>query len=320
MTDSYNQNNINLGSEDGAPLGEYTNAFFVDPQGNPAANGRDPAIPTTFANAMSQVVDSSLVVLAPGTYSDGDGPGAGTTTISANTVTLFGMQGGGTAASAILTDDVVINAGVSETRLSGLQLPGDITDNGATGPISIVECSAASGDLVRNSPIGLMAVIGCDFLAKSYTSSGGNGGVFTLSGGSTRFGTITNSTPNHVLSIFSVQRTDKITFTSTGTILAQLLNILDGARPIDAPSAVVSLVDVTVGDSAGVPRPVTVGTHLFQQVTYEPAGSVLGTALGFLTYFTGIGYIPADPGNWAATPPDNIADAIDRLIAANPGA
>lgn len=51
------------------------------------------------------------------------------------------------------------------------------------------------------------------------------------------------------------------------------------------------------------------GLTLLNGATQFPSGNALGLL-----------YDPAVPGNWAGTPPTTVGEAIDRLIAANPGA
>ncbi len=89
---------------------QYQDTIFVDPAGDATKDGKNPSGPTTWANAIANAAFDTLIVLSPGTYSDGDGPGTGTTTIPASNVSIVARQGG-TGSTALS----------SATRLSSAQ-------------------------------------------------------------------------------------------------------------------------------------------------------------------------------------------------------
>lgn len=92
-----------------AALPNYTSTIFVDPGGSSSNTGLNPAEPTDYETAITYANANAgtLIVLADGTYSDGDGPATGTTTITAANTGIVSRNGPG---SVNLQDAVTINA------------------------------------------------------------------------------------------------------------------------------------------------------------------------------------------------------------------
>jgi len=112
---------------------QYQDTIFVDPAGDASVDGKNPSGPTTWANAIANAAFDTLIVLSPGTYSDGDGPGTGTTTIPASNVSIVARQGGTGSNGTFLSDSIVIGAGIERARFYGVRFDGGIVDNGSLG-------------------------------------------------------------------------------------------------------------------------------------------------------------------------------------------
>ncbi len=100
----------------------YSRTIFVDPLGipGPANDGRNPARPTDWASAVAaaNTIPGVLIVLAAGTYSDGDGVATGTATFTNNNTRVVSRDGPG---SAIIDDNVIVN-NVNGFELAGVTL------------------------------------------------------------------------------------------------------------------------------------------------------------------------------------------------------
>ena len=315
------------------PNTPYVNTVFVSPSGRAESPGSDVASPTTYQRAIAEVQDDTLIWLGPGTYSDGDGQGTQTTTIQANNVTLQSITPGAPSLSvqqtntlvpslgfssnpfASIEDQVVIN-GRRDIRFVGLRFSGDISEQGSPGPIFFSNCSG-SGVIARTNPSGNMSIVSCAFGGRNYVTSGSGGGSLTITGGgSAAFGEVLVENPGHSTQVFNVSRVGKITYTQPGpAILAQLSNILDDDRPIDAPGTFLSLVAVTCGDTQfGLPRPLTGGDYLFQGVTYDEPNSTLGSPAAFArSFFSQLAYVPEDLADWSGNDPRLVSEAINRI-------
>jgi hypothetical protein len=99
--------NIDLSANPTA-LPNYTSTVFVDPAGLSTSSGLNPAEPTDYATAVAyaNANPGTLLVLADGTYADGDGPATGTTTITGRGTGIVARNGPG---SVDLTDGFTVS-------------------------------------------------------------------------------------------------------------------------------------------------------------------------------------------------------------------
>jgi len=112
-----------------ASLPNYTSTIFVDPGGSSSNPGLNPAEPTDYATAITyaNANPGTLIVLADGTYSDGDGAASGSTTIAAGS-TNTGIVARNGPGSAVISDVVTINTtGVTLVGITFTNLIGGVT-------------------------------------------------------------------------------------------------------------------------------------------------------------------------------------------------
>ena len=302
---------------------QYQDTIFVDPAGDATKDGKNPSGPTTWANAIANAAFDTLIVLSPGTYSDGDGPGTGTTTIPESNVSIVARQGGTGSNGTFLSDSIVIGAGIERVRFYGVRFDGGIVDNGSSGKHYFAACSANGGAYVRTNPAQWVQFDRCDFEMLDYQVSGpgagiAGGGLVTVRG-DTRVKSITSDTAQHFIAMRPGSICGRITSATQPAILSLSgASILDaaGTLAIDAPASLLYGQNTVFGDAGGAPVPVTAALAYFDDCTLDNATSTIGGLApgGSDVTFSGIVYDPADPSNWVAAP-STVSAALDELAA-----
>ena len=320
--DGFNKKSLTAGSLIGSPvLPTYSNVYWADPAGDAAEAGDNPAKPTTLANALSTATAGALIVLAPGTYSDGDGPASGTTTFSTANLTLQAAQATFTdGATTILSDAIVFNASSGSPKIVGLQLTGNISDTSCPGDILLQGCYNGGGatSITRTTPAANFEITDGDFDGTSYTSTGGTGQSLFIYGSKSRIGDISLGQANDSLLTVNVERIGSISHTGgAGTLATYGPTLIQAPAPGDTISAV-NVVWRTSGPrvetNLGAPGTVTVGVNFISDTVLDYTGSTLGAALTIDTWFTRIGFAPATPADWAV-PPTLVSEGLNSLAA-----
>jgi hypothetical protein len=187
-----------------ASLPNYTSTVFVDPNGDGTASGLNPAEPTDYATAITyaNANPGTLLVLADGTYSDGDGPATGTTTITAANTGIVSRNGLG---SVQVQDAVTINA--RGCSLFGLTIPApfatlSITAAGVGAQRTIIEECEISGDLNLVSSSDLFEIY--DSILGPLNISGTVGPTVRMFGGLMNQGLTTSHTSEQAASFLAV--------------------------------------------------------------------------------------------------------------------
>jgi len=176
-----------------ASLPNYTSTVFVDPGGSSSNTGLNPAEPTDYATAITyaNANPGTLIVLADGTYSDGDGPATGTTTLTESNTGIVARNG---PRSVTISDAVSVDTtGVSLVDLVFDNFAGGVTF-GATidaparsiiqgcifdgAPLAFSSRLDAEIDII-NSLVDALSIIGTS--APSMRVFGGNISTFTTS-------------------------------------------------------------------------------------------------------------------------------------------
>lgn len=216
--------NVDL-SANPAALPNYTSTIFVDPGGSSSNTGLNPAEPTDYATAITyaNANPGTLLVLADGTYSNGDGPATGTTTLAAGS-TNTGIVARNGPGSVQISDSVTINT-------TGVALVGLSFTNPAPG--------ANVNFAATVDPGGLRSVIqDCDFgfggpgfasrtdqeiafintAAGAVSISGTGAPAIRMFGGSmSSFATSFASEPNTRFEAYGVARLGNATFGHSGS-------------------------------------------------------------------------------------------------------
>lgn len=177
----------------------YTSTIYVDPNGDATTTGKNPALPTTLANALATVPFGGCIMLAEGTHSTGS-----TIIIPQSNLTISTIQGGTGSNSTIISDDIDIPAGVTRLKCHGIQFDGAIIDTSSDGRHYFSWCSlGATGSFVRNNPNRWCELSNCDFSLGSLdiTGTGVAGTTTTLTGSSSKTPLTYSIATNHKIFI-----------------------------------------------------------------------------------------------------------------------
>jgi len=206
-----------------AALPLYNATIFVDPDGSGSVTGRNPGEPTSYENAITQAnaTGNVLIVLADGTYADGDGPLSGTTTITGDNVHFASRSQDGkiSANSSVIVSDAFATQGVGFTA-SGITFNGAITASGH-GDVEYVDCALTGGITIDALDASSYSFVSTSALSLA-TSGAATGGEIRINGGQT-FGQIDfghSGTAGMLVEVNALGEMGPVVFgqTSTGTV------------------------------------------------------------------------------------------------------
>jgi hypothetical protein len=265
--------------------GLYENTVFVSKTGDASVSGKNPAKPTTFANAMSNLVFNQVVVLfnSDTAYTTG-----GTIAISANNVTFKSDQGGTGSNSVIISDPITLTG--TRFRAFGVRFDGNISDTSA-GSHYYTECSWGSGTTyTRTNPEGTTTFTSCDQSSCSYVVTGTATGVplTVFEGGAGQVSSLTLGTTNHLTFVLGIRFTGQVVLTA-GTFEARNTAIIHATLPVNASAGTsVTLRNTTCTNALSVVKPITVsGDYVLQDCKLDIANSTLGTSGNGASVYTG---------------------------------
>lgn len=300
---------------------QFDRTFYVEVAGDPAATGEDPSFPSTLESVLQNQQQAGMLIVC------GLGTHAGTFTITEPDVTIRGRLAGIQQQQVTLSGPLNLEPTCTRFVAQNVRFAGDITDT-SQGRHRFEEVDVQGAvTYTRTDPRNFVEFLDSSVETLTYVVSGAGGGG-TINGadtfltGATDIGNCQIDTPLHFFS------------SRSGTTIRRLRSTVFVAAVIDDVvfnSTTADAVDMPAGllvagncrfNGAGALGTITVAQSWLYDCILDLAASSLGTAVPGLgpAVFRAISYVPDVPANWAGVPPKTQDEAINRLIAANPGA
>jgi len=300
---------------------QFDRTFYVEVSGDPAATGADPSFPSTLESVLQNQQQAGMLIVC------GLGTHTGTFTITESDVTIRGRLAGIQQQQVTLDGPLNLEPTCTRFVAQNVRFAADINDT-SQGRHRFEEVDVQGGvTYTRTDPRNFVEFLDSSVETLTYVVNGAGGGG-TINGadtfltGATDIGNCQVNTPLHFFSARSGTTARRIrSNVFVAVVLDDLVFNSNTADAVDMPNGLLVAGNCRFNGSGGLGT-VNVAQSWLYDCILDLAGSSLGTAVPGLgpAVFRAISYVPAVPGNWAGPPPTTQDEAIDRLIAANPGA
>lgn len=232
--------------------------------------------PYKTINAAVSASDSSgrKIVVHRGVYNED-------ITISNPNITLTSADGQG-GSLVTLSGALIVSSSTSSTRLNGIRI-NHLTHQGA-GDLYIYDCLVPNSASFEGS--GYVEMHRSDLETSGTISVTGSSTIVTLN--SKVYPIVQNNASSIV---YLKNNTTVFSPTVTAGTLAIIDSVVYPTTPTSAsitssPGTVVQLLNTQVAEVNGTPAKINIGGFLgYDDITFEPSGSNLGTSLGVKSYF-----------------------------------